>query len=507
MTFDAEAADLTLGLVGTGVMGRGIAQIAALAGVTVLMTDSRAGAPAAAKTQVAELLGRLVEKGRMQAAEVDAAMARMLPVEDLGALATAHVIVEAIAEDLGAKRVLFRQLEAIAPPATILATNTSSLSVTDIAAGTAHPGRIAGFHFFNPVPLMRIVEVVDGPRTEPWVTEGLVRLARRMGHQPFRTRDTPGFIVNHAGRGFGTEALRIAGESVADFATIDRILREAAGFRMGPFELLDLTGLDVSHPVMESIYEQYYQEPRYRPSPIARQRMAAGLLGRKSGQGFYAYQNGTAQVPPEPPPPPLVPQPVWIGGDEDEVPALAALLSSLGVAPETGKQPSAEAICLLAFLGEDATTRCWFEELDPRRTLGVDTLLPLDRRRTLMTTIATEPALRDAAHALLTQDGVAVSVIRDSPGFVAQRVLATIVNIATDMAQQGVAAPADIDAAVKLALGYPLGPLEWGDRIGANRIYTVLCELQRVTGDPRYRPSLWLRRRALLGLSLLAEEA
>ena len=187
------------------------------------------------------------------------------------------------------KQKLFAELEGVVQADCVLVTNTSSLSVTAIAAALKRPAQFAGYHFFNPVPLMKVVEVIAGLKTDPAVCVQLTAFAKAMGHTPVQAQDTPGFIVNHAGRGYGTEALRIVNEGVADFATIDRILRDQVGFKLGPFELFDLTALDVSHPVMESIYNQYYQEPRYRPSVITAQRLAGGVVGKKVGEGFYKY--------------------------------------------------------------------------------------------------------------------------------------------------------------------------------------------------------------------------
>jgi 3-hydroxybutyryl-CoA dehydrogenase len=331
-----------------------------------------------------------------------------------------------------------------------------------------------------------------------------------MGHSPVQAQDTPGFVVNHAGRGYGTEALRIVSEGIADFATIDRILKDQIGFKLGPFELMDLTALDVSHPVMESIYHQYFEEPRYRPSVITAQRLAAGMLGRKVGVGFYRYENGVAQISPEP----LTPQvdempPVWVSPRAARRSELLLLLKNLGARIETGASASPQALTMVAPLGFDITTVAVVERLDPARTIGVDMLVDdaTTRRRVLATNPATRADMRDAAHALLARDGKAVSVIRDSGGFVSQRVVATIVNIASDICQQSVCSPSDLETAVTLGLGYPLGPLAMGNLYGPTNVLEVLFNMQTVYGDPRYRPSPWLRRRGAIGLSLLHEEA
>ena len=497
-----------MAVVGAGVMGAGIAQLAAQAGVTVQLFDSRDGAAQAARQAILATLASLAAKGRLSAQQVEEAGRHLKVAAALTELADAELVVEAIVEQLEAKRALFADLEAVVADDCLLATNTSSLSVTEIAAKCRVPGRVGGMHFFNPVPLMKIVEVIDGLQSAAWVGQTLLALGRRLGHSAVHAQDTPGFIVNHGGRGYGTEAMRVLVESVTDPLTLDRILREQAGFRMGPCELFDLTGLDVSHPVTESIYQQYYQEPRYRPTLITRQRLAAGLLGRKTGQGFYRYLEGVQQVPAEPPAPCVALPPVWVSASRPEArEAVLALLERLGATVEQGARPSAEALCLVLPLGQDATCAALAEGLDPVRCVALDTLLPLDRRRVLMTTPVTAAGWRDAAHALLASDGTPVSVIRDSAGFVAQRVLAQVINIACDMAQQGVASATDIDNAIRLGLGYPMGPLTWGDALGAGQVLQILDQLHRYYRDPRYRPSPWLMRRAHLGLSLLAPDS
>ncbi len=511
MPVDIQSSSLCLGIVGTGAMGRGIAQIAAQAGIRVLMFDALHGAAVSARETVVGTLGKLAEKGKISDAALAMATAKLEVVSRLDELASAQIIIEAIVENLDAKRQLFQQLEDIITADCILATNTSSLSVTSIAAACKRPERVGGFHFFNPVPLMKIVEVIDGLLTAPGVSAALLALGQRMGHTAVLASDTPGFIVNHAGRGFVTEALRILGEGVTDFWEIDRIMRELAGFRMGPFELMDLTGLDISQPVMESIYHQYYQEPRYRPSAIAAQRLAGGVLGRKTGRGFYRYTNGTAEPIPAAKVPVTKPASVWVSQTIPEwADAVRHIVAKTGITVETGLAPSSDALCIITPLGADTTTSCLKEGLDPKRSVAIDCMFGLGKgktaRRTLMSTPLTTTEMRDAAHALFANDGASVSAIRDSAGFVAQRIIACIVNIGCDIAQQRIASPGDIDQAVTLGLGYPKGPLAFGDALGAMKVLSILESMQNFYGDPRYRPSPWLKRRALLGASLLMEE-
>lgn len=490
-------------------MGRGIAQIAVQAGSTVHLFDTNAQAAIAAREFIQSQWTRMVEKQRMGADDALANASRLKIASTLQALAACDVIVEAIVERLEVKTGLFKELEAIIAPTAILASNTSSLSITAIAAGLKHPQRVVGFHFFNPVPLMKVVEVIAGLRTDPAIVQALCQYAREMGHKPVVAQDTPGFIVNHAGRGYGTEALRIVSEGIADFATIDRILRDQAGFKLGPFELMDLTGLDVSHPVMESVYHQYFEEARYRPSVITTQRLAGGILGRKTGEGFYKYADGVAQIAPEIAVPVVEEMPpVWLSPRAARRAELLLLLKNLGARIETGQSPSPQALTLVAPLGFDVTTVAVVERLDPARTIGIDMLVDdaVTKRRVLATNPATRVDMRDAAHALFARDGKAVSVIRDSGGFVTQRVVAQIVNIASDICQQGICSAKDLETAVTLGLGYPQGPLAMGNLYGPTNVLEVLFNMQTVYGDQRYRPSPWLRRRGAIGLSLLHEE-
>ncbi|SFQ88996.1 3-hydroxybutyryl-CoA dehydrogenase [Halopseudomonas formosensis] len=493
-----------IGVIGAGAMGRGIAQLFASSGQQVLLFDTRAEAIEDALAFNRNLLQRQLAKGKLSEAEFEATCARMQPAAALTDLKDCDLVIEAIVEILEVKQKLFADLEAIVSEGCLLATNTSSLSVTRIAAGCSRPERVAGFHFFNPVPLMKIVEVVRGSRTDERYIKGLVELAEKAGHFPAITPDTPGFLVNHAGRAFGTEALRMLSEGVATVQQIDRILRDGPGFRMGPFELFDLTGLDVSHAVMESVYEQFYHDPRYTPSFIAGQRVAAGLLGRKTSQGFYRYEDGQKIEQPEPAVGSvLLSRPYWLQSDDEALRnQVAQVLANAGATLETGEQPSAEAICLITPLGEDCTAALTRLGLPAERTLALDSFASWDKRRTLMRQPAADADVVAQARQALGADGVPVEVINDSPGFVIQRLIASVVNLGCEIAQKGIATPDTLDRAIQLALGYPKGPLGFGEHYGKQAVLTVLNNMQAVYGEPRYRPSPWLRRRVQLGLPL-----
>jgi 3-hydroxybutyryl-CoA dehydrogenase len=507
MTLDASRKDLVTAVVGTGTMGRGIAQTLAQAGIRVRLFDSSKGAVESARASIADVLGKQVEKGKLSKEKQESTLANLLPAGSLNDLSDCDVVVEAILENLDVKRALFRSLDDIVGRNTILASNTSSLSISAMAAGSRHPDRVAGWHFFNPVPLMKIAEVVQGALTASWATDALKVLTQRIGHAAVLAKDMPGFIVNHGGRAFGPEGIRLASEGVADFHVIDQIMRDCAGFRMGPFQLLDLLGLDVAQIVMESLYHQYYEEPRFRLAPFIGQRVAAGLYGRKTQRGFYEYKDGVAVPIPELPVPVRADVPVWISDAEPELAErLRTALHAEGVQMEQGPVPSQHALIIVTPLGLDASTCCTEFKLDPRRTVAVDALFPLNRRRTLMCSPATLPEYRQAAHGLLGAAGVPVSIVRDSPGFVAQRIVAQIVSIGCDIAQQRIADPHDIDMAVCVGLGYPSGPLTMGDTLGPARVLKIIEGMSDFYQDPRYRPSPWLKRRAKLGLSLLQED-
>ena len=494
-----------IAVIGVGTMGAGIAQIAIQSGHEVWLYDAKAGAAQEAQQKLSQTLKQLADKGKFSHAKAEQDLARLHIANALSDLSDCDLVVEAIIENLEIKQDLMLQLEQVLKADAVIASNTSSLSITAIAAKCQQPERVAGYHFFNPVPLMKVVEVIQGFYTRDDIVQALVQLSEKMGHRPVVAKDTPGFIINHAGRAFGTEAYAILSEQVAEFYEIDRIYRDGIGFKMGPFELGDLTGMDVSHPVSESIYQQYYHEPRYRPNINTRQRYIAKQLGRKTGQGFYDYRSGQKQGDVAPV---FVSRlndypSVWLGADfAQDAEELKRYLNAQQIRLDTQAQPQANSLVLLACYGEDATTAAQRYGVNPEQVVCIDLLYGLDKHRTLMPSLVTAPHLLHAAHSIFNLDGQSLTVIEESLGFVAQRVMAMIVNLGCDIAQQKIATVDDINAAVRLGLGYPYGPIEWGDVLGGEKILTILERISQISHDPRYRPSPWLRRRVQLGLKL-----
>ncbi len=296
------SADLVVGVIGAGAMGGGIAQVAAAAGHRVVLGDARSGAVAHARTSIAKSLAREIEKGRMDEPAVSPLLRRIDDAGDLSrdysAFAQCGIVIEAVLEDLAAKATLFGALEEAVSAECVLATNTSSLSVTAIAAGCARSERVVGLHFFNPAAVMPLVEIVSGLATSPDVVERAVSLVESWRKTTVVASDTPGFIVNRIARPFYSESLRQLEEGIADVATIDWAMRELGGFRMGPFELMDFIGNDVNYAVTTSVFDAFYHDSRYRPSMIQRRLVDAGWYGRKSGRGFYDYRGGAER--PEP---------------------------------------------------------------------------------------------------------------------------------------------------------------------------------------------------------------
>lgn len=476
-----------VGVVGAGAMGAGIAQSALMAGRKVVLFDQQPEALEQAMGSIVARLDNMAAKGRLDPAIAETARGRIRAAAGLADFAHADLVVEAIVERLGAKQALLSALEDVVSDTAILATNTSSLSVAAIAHACRRKDRICGLHFFNPVPLMKLVEIVVTADTAPATVERCAGLVRELGKTPVTVKDIPGFLVNLAGRAFTTEALHVLWEGVADVATIDRIMRDGAGFRMGPFELMDLTGIDVNYPATSAIFEGFQYDPRLKTTPLHAAMFHAGRLGRKSGQGFYDY--ATQQEPPELPPPPSP------GGFEAHVPLDCAGFSWLR--EHAGLTEAGEGPILIAPVGDDTTGFCHRHGIPPERVVAID-FTALDRRHLTLMNAPGMGGQTPAVGAWLRGHGFTVEIVEDSPGFVLQRILAMIANLGAELAQAGIGAPEDIDVAMKLAQNYPRGPIEWIDHLGAPTVYRIMLGLQSATGSDRYRPSLWLRRRALL---------
>lgn len=491
---------MKLGVVGAGAMGQGIAQVAIAAGIEVKLFDVAPDAVPQASARILERISSQVRKGRIAEEAFAAIGKRLASLTTLGELADCEIVVEAVFEKLELKRQLLSEIETIVADDCILASNTSSFLITALARGCRERGRVAGMHFFNPVPMMRLVEIVRGAETNESTVDRLVALAETIGHVPVKVSDTPGFLVNFCGRAYTTEAMHILEERAARPEQIDAVMRDCCGFRMGPLELADLTGMDVNYPASLMIREGYGQDPRLRTSFSHRKLFEAGQLGRKVGQGFYCYDSSGLKVD-------------GATGDfratghgcetivlsesDTRLRALAARTGAQLLDRDDGASP-----ILAAPLGEDCSAFAARTGVDASRLVCVDLECDTSRRVTLMTAPGAAGQILDEVAAAFGAAGLQVTAISDSAGFIAQRILTMIANLGCEAAQLGIASPKDIDTAVRSALNYPLGPLEMVDRLDPKRTLLILQRLQALTGDDRYRPSQWLRRRATLGLPI-----
>jgi 3-hydroxybutyryl-CoA dehydrogenase len=428
-------------------MGAGIAQLAALARFDTYLHDPVPEALRGGEERLRTALAKGADRGRWTRAEAEAASARLRATPRVEDLAGCQLVIEASPEDLELKRELFGRLASVCGAEAILATNTSSLSVTAIASGLERPERACGMHFFNPPALMRLVEVVPGDRTSERTLAIASEVARALGREPIRAADAIGFVANRTARPFTLEALRLLGERIATHEVIDRIVRIGGGFRMGPFELMDLVGVDVNFEVAKSFWEQGSHEPRWEPHPIQARMVAEGRLGRKAGRGYYDYGHG-AHRPDDPKPPER--EPGWSQNAEIE-----------------------DSVHFQAF---------------PR--LDTATLVELARKP------ATTSAGADAAETYFRSMGKHVEWVGDAPGLVLGRILAQIVNEAHFAVGEGVATAEDVDVAMRLGFNWPRGPFDWAEAIGPARVVRVLDGLRSELGTERYQVAPLLRRAA-----------
>ncbi|WP_155056499.1 3-hydroxyacyl-CoA dehydrogenase [Streptomyces blattellae] len=483
-------------VVGTGTMGQGIAQVALVAGHLVRLYDAVPGRAQEACAAIGARLDRLVEKDRLTAADRDAARARLLPAGSLADLADCAVVVEAVVERLDVKQDLFRELEGIVGEDCLLATNTSSLSVTAIGGSLGDPGRLVGLHFFNPAPLLPLVEVVSGHATDVTMATRAYETARAWGKTPVACADTPGFIVNRIARPFYAEAFAVYEAQGADPATIDAVLRESGGFKMGAFELTDLIGQDVNESVTHSVWQSFFQDVRFTPSLAQRRLVESGRLGRKTGQGWYDY--GEDAEPAEPHTAERAQPPAYVVAEGDLGPAceLLALIREAGIAVREEDEDHGTRLVLPG--GGQLALADGQTSVEFRDVVYFD--LALDYRRATRVALS---ASQDTASQTLTEAiglfqalGKDVSVIGDVPGMIVARTVARIVDLAHDAVAKGVATEEDIDTAMRLGVNYPLGPFEWSRRLGRNWAYALLDDLHLRDPSGRYAPSLALYRHA-----------
>ncbi|MET9668992.1 3-hydroxyacyl-CoA dehydrogenase [Streptomyces sp. NPDC006475] len=488
----------TVAVVGTGTMGQGIAQVALVAGHPVLLHDAVPGRADEAAEAIGARLDRLVEKGRMTAVERDAARARLHPAADLAELADTALVIEAIVEQLPVKQQLFVALEKIVADDCLLATNTSSLSVTAVAGALKNPGRFVGLHFFNPAPLLPLVEVVSGFATQSAAATRAYATAKAWGKTPVRCADTPGFIVNRIARPFYAEAFAVYEEQAADPATIDAVLRECGGFKMGPFELTDLIGQDVNEAVTRSVWDSFFQSPKFVPSLAQRRLVESGLHGRKSGRGWYAYADGATRPEPHTAPATEPPSEITVEGDLGPAGELVALLREAGITVRETEEDRGTRILLPSggqLVLADGQTSAEFRDV-------VYFDLALDYRAATRIALAasevTEWETLRQSIGLFQALGKSVSVIRDVPGMIVARTVAMLVDLAADAVAKKVASAQDIDTAMRLGVNYPLGPVEWGRRLGRSWAHELLDELHARVPTGRYAPSLGLYRQSYI---------
>lgn len=491
-------------VVGAGAMGSGIAHVAAVAGHAVYLYDMNVEAVARGKAGIEKDLRFLVGKGKLAEADCAAALARVLPVTELADARDAGLAIEAIVERLDVKQKLFLELEALLGEEAILASNTSSLSITAMAAPLARPERLVGLHFFNPAPRMKLVEIVSGLATDKALAEALHATAKAWGKVPVHARSTPGFIVNRVARPFYAEAQRVLAEGAATPATMDAVLRDGCGFPMGPFELMDLIGHDVNYAVTCSVFDAYYGDKRFTPSLIQQELVQAGRLGRKSGRGFYDYREGASR-------PEAVSEVARNGA------AVVTVVGDLGVAAGLIRRFEAAGIKVQRKAGKGAghvevgearlalsdgrtATRRAAEEAIPNLVL-FDLAVDFAGTRRIAVALADQCG-SGAAHQVigtLQKAGLEVSRIDDVAGMVALRTVAMLANEAADAVLQGIGSVRDIDTAMRYGTNYPKGPLAWADELGVRQLAAVLGNLRSHYGEERYRVSPLIQRKAITG--------
>jgi 3-hydroxybutyryl-CoA dehydrogenase len=485
-------------VIGAGTMGAGIAQVAATAGHPVLLFDAQEGA---AKTGISKLdkgLQRLIEKQNISAEIKNDILGRIQVVDKLEDVSPAELVIEAIVEDLGIKQAVFKSAQAFCGEKTIFASNTSSISITGIGAALEKPESLVGMHFFNPAQILKLVEVVSGLATTNVVAERVYQTARNWGKKPVYAKSTPGFIVNRVARPFYAEGLRLLQEGAADVSTLDAVMRESGGFRMGPFELMDLIGLDVNFAVTSTVFSSYFSDPRFSPNLIQQELVAAGRLGRKSGQGFYDYQNGKNEELVEVDPGEIEkPEEITVFGDLGVAEPLLELAKSknIKVSRQGGDGVIQLGDCTLALSnGLFATVHA--QQKNIKNLLFFDLALDyaICQRIALCAADQTSESAVKQASEFFNALGKQVSVLDDVPGMAVMRTVCMLANEAADTVNQQVCRAEDIDIAMQAGVNYPCGPLQWADQLTVALVLNVLENLYSSYGEDRYRVSPLIRR-------------
>jgi 3-hydroxybutyryl-CoA dehydrogenase len=506
----------TLGVVGAGTMGAGIAQLGCAAGIRTVLHDPVPEALESGSERVRTGLAKWIHKGRA----AEDALGRLEPVHSLDELSGCDLVIEAAPERPDLKRELFASLSEICGPDAVLATNTSSIPVTSLASAAARPHNVVGMHFFNPPPLMPLLEVIRAEQTAERAVELARATGEAMGKRVILAIDAPGFLVNRCGRPFGAEALRLLQERTASHEQIDRVCRLGGGFRMGPFELMDLVGIDVGFEVAKSFTELSFGEPRWKPSPIQARLVAAGRLGRKSGRGYYDYDGEGPYRPDDPEPLPLGGgdgRLVAITGDTPLADALRARALAAGFeAPAAASLGDRARLELALDLGLGRTNNLLHMRDAPQvklcaraslavsglpEAVGFHLLPPLDENRLVeLTRLPTTPRpAAEATEGFFTALGFVTEWVDDAPGLVLGRIVCQLVNEAYFAIGEGVGSAEDVDAGLTLGLNHPRGPVEWGDAIGLEHVLAVLDGLWDERHEERYRAAPLLRRAAVFG--------
>jgi 3-hydroxybutyryl-CoA dehydrogenase len=475
-------------VVGAGSMGAGIAQLAAQCGHAVRLFDAQPGAADNALKRIEADLDGAVKRGKMEPAVRDRALDRIAAAESIDALAGCGLLVEAIVERLEVKQSLFRQLEALVAPDAVLATNTSSISITAVAQGLQHPQRLVGWHFFNPAARMKLVEVIPGIETDPALVPLMHALSKAWGKTSVDAPNAPGFIVNRVARPYYAEGLRLLAEALAPAPAIDKLMREAGGFAMGPFELMDLIGLDVNLSVTESVFQATGFDARYAPHLIQQELVRSGRLGRKSGRGFYAYGLDAVMPPVSVVAPDAVTNTLGVCANAGLLAPLVQRLQAAGIHVETRADLPDETLAL----GDTRIALTDGRSAAERGAGGMLILLDLARDFSAATTLGATATTRAASRlaalaALLDTAHIALIELADVAGLALMRTVCCLANEAADVMTWTGTQAADIDIAMVLGTAYPLGPLAWADALGATRVFTVLANLQAHYGDARYR--------------------